>query len=716
VSQPSSSAGVAIALSLQRLAATAWPSLIDRLLIERDRWPLWFPVLFGAGVAAHLASPVEPSPLLCAGLAAAAALASLVARGMPRVVAVIAALILAGVFVTALKTAAIGAPVLDRRIGPIDVTGRVMAVDGAGGARQRILLAGVAVDRLAASRTPAQVRIRLAAGDRLPDVGGMVRVRAILFPPPEPAEPGAFDFRLQAYFDRLGATGYALAPVRRVAGPEPGTWDRVRISLERLRGHIAERVDAAVSDRAAAKVTGALMHGEQTDIDPEVMAWFRASGLAHLLSISGLHISLVAGTVFFFVRAALAAIPPLALRLPLKKIGAVAGLLAATGYALVVGAPVPTVRSLLMTALVLLAVLADRVAISLRTIAFAAMAVLVLFPESLAGVSFQMSFAAVVALVAAYEALEKPLARLRAADRPGRRLVLYLFGLVLSSAVATVATAPFSLYHFQQIAPFGIVANMIAVPVTAFIVMPMAIIVALTMPFGLDHWPIVAMGWGVGIIVETARIVASLPHSLLRVPAMPPVTLGAMVIGGLWLCLWRTGWRWLGLAPFAFGLVLGPSMADRPDVLVNDDGRIVGLREATGRRLFSTDRANNFAIQSWRRRDGEDPDAAAPALASSGRSADGSIVCTAAACTMTRAGIVVSYVRTRAGLQRSCRTAQIVITSLDAGSCGAATVIDRNALIRDGPHAVHIRDGHWTVSTVRGESGRRRWTGFNSGG
>jgi hypothetical protein len=157
-------------------------------------------------------------------------------------------------------------------------------------------------------------------------------------------------------------------------------------------------------------------------------------------------------------------------------------------------------------------------------------------------------------------------------------------------------------------------------------------------------------------------------------------------------------------------------MADRPDILVNDDGRIVGLRETTGRRLFSTDRANNFDIQSWRRRDGEDPDAPAPTLASSGRSADGSIVCIASACTMTRAGVVVAYVRTRAGLQRSCRTAQIVITSLDAGSCGAANVIDRDALIRDGPHAVHIRDARWTVSTVRGESGRRRWTAFNSGG
>ncbi len=692
-----------------------WPAIVDRALAERERWALWLPVLFGLGILGHLAWPVEPSVTIAGIALGVCATVLLLSRGGARPAVLAVAVIVAGVFVAALRTAAVGAPVLDRRIGPADVIGRVMAVDGTGN-RQRVTLSGVSVDRLAAARTPAQVRVRLAAGDTTPEIGGRIRVRAIVFPPPSPSEPGAFDFRLQAYFDGLGATGYAIAPHRRAAGPEPGRWDAARIALERLRRHIAARVDAAVTDPATAKVTAALMHGEQTDIDPEVMAWFRASGLAHLLSISGLHISLVAGTVFFVVRAMLAAVPPLALRWPLKKIAAVAGLLAATAYSLVVGAPVPTVRSLLMTALVLLAILVDRVAISMRTVAFAAAVVLALFPESIAGVSFQMSFAAVVALIAAYEALERPLARLRATERPGRGLLHYGAGLLLSSAVATVATAPFSLHHFQQVAPLGLIANMIAVPVTAFVVMPMAIVVAIALPFGLDEWPIVLMGWGVGLIVETARIVAGLPHAVVRVPATPSSALAAVVVGGLWICLWRGGWRWAGLLPVALGVGLALSAAGgRPAVLVDDDGRLVGLMDGDGVRRFSNDRAGAFDIQTWRRRDGDDPETPVPLLPPTGRTAGG-IVCTRSACRMERERVVVAWVRARAGLGDACLTAQIVVTALDAGQCGAPTVIDRTALIRDGPHAVTIADGTWRVTTVRGESGRRRWTGVSSGG
>lgn len=703
----------ALAVSPAVAVRALWPAVVERFLAERDRWPLWLPVLFGAGVVGHLAAPVEPSAVVAGALVAGCAALFLVVRGNGRLVVLAVGIVIAGVFVAATKTDLVGAPVLDRRLGPVDVTGRVMAVDGTG-ARQRVLLSAVTIDRLAPGRTPAQVRIRLAAGDATPEVGGLVRLRAILFPPPAPSEPGAFDFRLQAYFDGLGATGYALARHRAVAGPAPGRLDAVRIALERLRRHIAERVDAAVSDPAAAKVTGALMHGEQADVDPEVMAWFRASGLAHLLSISGLHISLVAGTIFFVVRAALAAVPPLALRLPSKKIAAVAGLLAAVGYSVLVGAPVPTVRSLLMTALVLLAILVDRVAISLRTVAFAAATVMLLYPESVAGVSFQMSFAAVVALIAAYEALERPLARLRAGGRGGG-VVHYALGLVLSSAVATVATAPFSLHHFQQLAPLGLIANMIAVPLTAFLVMPMAIVVALTLPLGLDQWPIAIMGWGVGLIVETAHVVAGLPYALIRVPAAPAWSLATVVLGGLWICLWRGGWRWAGLAPVVFGLSAVLWAVDRPAVLVDDDGRLVGLMGDDGIRRFSTDRGNAFDVQSWRRRDGEDPETPVPVLPATGRT-PGGIVCTPAACRMTRDGVSVAWVRTRGGIRDACASADVVVTALDAGQCGARTVIDRTALIRDGPHAVTIANGRWTVTTVRAESGRRRWTGVSSGG
>jgi competence protein ComEC len=304
------------------------------------------------------------------------------------------------------------------------------------------------------------------------------------------------------------------------------------------------------------------------------------AGIAHLLSISGLHLALVAGTLFFAVRVALALAPPLALRLPTKKLAALIALLGAFGYLLLSGAPVPTLRAFAMTALGLVAIMADRNPFSMRLIAWAAMMVLLLQPESLLGASFQMSFGAVVALIAVYET---GLAR-RPAEAGGLdwRLFMYVGGIALTTLVASAATTPFSIYHFSRFPTYGIVTNLIAVPITGIWIMPWGMLGIVLIPTGLDGPCFALMGHGIELIIVAAAFVADLPGAALAVPRPPLAALVATTLGGLWLCLWRTSWRRLGLIGIALGLVLMP-LGQPADVLIDARGAIVAVRLADGR-------------------------------------------------------------------------------------------------------------------------------------
>jgi competence protein ComEC len=294
------------------------------------------------------------------------------------------------------------------------------------------------------------VRVTLRAASEALPVGSWVRLPAVLNPPPAPAMPGAFDFARQAWFDRLGGVGYAVGRPEAIAAPvgEDGAGWRLRV--EGLRQRLNERIQAALPGPAGA-VAAALMTGDRGAIPEELVEAMRDSGLAHLLSISGLHIGLVWTLLFFAVRAGLALAEPVALRWPVKKWAAAAALAGAFAYLLISGAEVPTQRAFLMTALVTLAILCDRSALSMRLVAWAAGAILLLTPEALLSASFQLSFAAVVALVAAYEVLAPRLARLRADSGTARRIGLYLAGVCLTTFVAGLATAPFGLFHFTRL-------------------------------------------------------------------------------------------------------------------------------------------------------------------------------------------------------------------------------------------------------------------------
>lgn len=555
-----------------------------------------------------------------------------------------------------------------------------------------------------------------------------MRLRAVLLPPPRPIAPGAFDFARRDYFRRIGATGYVVAP------PEPQIRDAAgqggfALGLARLRQTITGRITASLGG-AAGGIAAALLTGDRGGIPKETLGALRNSGLAHLLAISGLHLSLVAVILFFCIRAGLALIEPMALRRPIKKIAAVAALVGAFGYLLLTGATVPTQRAFIMLAIVLLGVLVDRVAISMRLVAWAAVVVLLMAPESLLSVSFQMSSAAVVALVAVYEALRMHAPGWRSDPRWWRRIVLYVGAVALTTFVAGAATGPFAVFHFNKLALFGVAANLIAVPITAFWVMPLGLAALFLMPFGLEQLALVPMGWGLDAVIGAAETVAAWPGAVTLLPAMPDWGLVAIALGGLWLALWRGGWRFAGVAVLAGGLASG-LFTPSPDVLVSEAGRLLAVKAPDGTLVLSSRRFARFQGSAWLRQAGQpttrdwpvDPgllrgkrkrayEQAAGGAATPASGPAPWLACDGLGCIYRSKSQVVALAQDERALAEDCRRATVVVSLQPlAGRCPSARrKVDRFDLWRAGTHAIYLSPKSIRVVTVRGAQGGRPWT------
>jgi competence protein ComEC len=433
----------------------------------------------------------------------------------------------------------------------------------------------------------------------------------------------------------------------------------------------------------------------------------RDSGLAHLLSISGLHIGLVAGLLFVSLRRVLCLVPGVALYYPIKKWGAIVAFAGTLFYMLLAGAPVPTVRAFIMTSMFLAAILLDRTAISMPPVAWAAVIVLLVNPEELTGPSFQMSFAAVVALVAAHEATQAW--RLRWRSRSGwiGRVGLYIAGLVFTSLIASLATGPYAVFHFNRLAVYGIAANMVAVPLTGLWIMPWAVLALVLMPFGAEQFALTPMGWGVDAIIVIAHWVAELPGAVSLVPAMPVAGLALMTIGGLWLCLWQRRWRLLGLSAIALGLA-SMALVKSPSVLVADDGHLMGVQDSDGRLVLSADHIDIDA-ETWLRRSGTD---APPPWPVDGLGAGGRLACDSLGCIYKAFGKTVALVQQPIALLEDCAIADVVVSMepVRMPCRPAEALIDRFDLWRNGAHAIWIHeDGTIFIRSVRDFRGLRPW-------
>nr|WP_205518735.1 ComEC/Rec2 family competence protein [Pseudotabrizicola algicola] len=555
----------------------------------------WVPLFIGLGIGGWFSLDWEPGPAVYAG-AALLVLASVAFRhrgpegGHPIAAAV--ACVALGVLACGVRAQSVQAPMLDfRYFGP--VTGRVIGIDRSQTDALRVTLDRVQLDRVRASRLPERVRISLRAKEpgHMPFPGEIVMLTATLQAPDGPVEPGSFDFRRMAFFDRLGAVGYSNAPlVLWQAAPEG--W-----SIAELRRDLALALMAAVPGDAGGFIAG-IMTGDRSGLSKEAVQALRDTNMAHILAISGMHMAFLTGFVFAGLRMAIACVPPLALRVNGKKLAAVVAFAVAAFYLALSGANVATERAFIMVAVMLGAVLLDRKALTLRSVALAGTILLLWQPETLLEPGFQMSFAATVALIAGFRAVDR---RIVAGRLP--RWAMPVFALVLSSLLGGFATAPYAAAHFNRYADYGLIANLLSVPVMGSVVMPAGAVAGLLAPFGLAGLPLWVMEQGAAWILGVAHWVAGWNGAVTAIRAPGPWVLPLVTLAGAFVVLLQGRWRALGLpvALLALGLWLA---ADRPAVLISADGALVGVLGSEGRALSAAGGAG-FAALNWLENDGD---------------------------------------------------------------------------------------------------------------
>lgn len=680
---------------------------------ETDRWFLWLPVLLASGIAAYFGLPGEPPlwlPLICISILGCALWSFRHSSWLLLVLSVLSA-VTAGFAAAALRTAVTAAPVLaDETAG--ELTGRVLSVEEGETGDLTVLMAPSAFAGLASEKLPARVRLRIRLKDVAVRPGERIRLRARLMPPPEPVLPGGFDYARQAWFEGLGAVGFAYTAPETIAPSSggPGAW------IASLRNAMAAHIRASIGGPEGA-VAAALVTGERRAIPEGVTEDLRAAGLAHVLAISGLHMALFSGTLFWLARAALAAVPALSLRYPVKKWAAVLAFGGAFFYLMLSGGAIATQRAFIMVTLMLGAILLDRPAISLRNVALAAIVVLLWQPESLLGASFQMSFAAAVALVAFYESksVQRFIALARGDWREGpaqwpRFVLLYFAGLTLTSVVAGLATAPYAAFNFNRLAVFGLAGNLAAMPLVGLVVMPAALIGLLLMPFGADAPAFWIMGRGIGWMLEVAHDVAHWGGADRLVPSAPLGALALVTFGGLWIALWRRGWRWLGILPLLCGLLLWPYLV-RPDIFIGREGKIVAARGSDGG-IYLTSARPSYTAHQWLRMEGE---RRSPREAAS-RKGGSPWRCDAQGCAFHENDRPrIAYSKSIGAVAEDCELADIIISAVPVGrglrkGCRAELILDYFDFWRNGATTIRLGvEGNTYIKTARATRGARPW-------
>ena len=692
-----------------KLRQTFW----DAMLAERPQWAHWLPVILGSGIAFYYAMSSEPPIWLgCAGSLIGICLL-LLQRGDTGKLALITLItFFLGLTAAQWRTYTVQTPGIQKRTGPVHITGVIERLEfGATG--NRFVLSDLASDAFGPQSLPSRIRLSKKGDDTALDAllpGDRVSVLAVLRPPPPPSMPGAFDFQRHAFFQGLGAYGFVIGDIAIISHPPATLEARLIRQIETVRLGITKQVHGLQNSDSGA-VAAALLTGHRSYISEEVLQNMRHAGIAHLLAISGLHIGLVAGIVFGFVRLILAVLPAIGLRLDGKKAAALLAIPAAFTYAVLAGLTVPTERAFLMSGLMLAGVLIDRRALSMRSVCWAAIVILLVRPESLVGPGFQMSFAAVTALIAAYGWLSQR--RLASRHRLKDSSIFshfsrYLCSVLVTTLVASAATAPFAVYHFQHVAAFGLIANAIAVPLAAFWVMPAGIATLLAMPFGWESGPLWMMCRGIDWILASAGLVAGLPGAAADIAAPPGWSLGLTTLAGLWLCLWQTRWRFYAVPALFLGLC-GPLFMTQPDMIIDGEARTIAVSGQAPGLLLSTSRSARFETENWQNRLGYSQKPAR--WLRTAETMQGKLRCDKNGCTLNVDGRLIAISLNEATLQDDCQLSDMLIAMVPVRTrCKPPWgVIDRFDLWRGGTHSIHFSKNGPQIYTVNGERGRRPW-------
>lgn len=688
-----------------------WPSLAGTLRewakaeAGAGRLFPWVPIAFGCGIALYFAADHEPVLWVVATTAVALALGTvLLRRSRWFAPAIMIAAVAAGFAMATWKTARIEHTVLAKPLYSVSLSGFVETRD----IRERTDRFVLRVTAMEAQRSDVKLeRVRLSVRKgTAPDVGSFVQLKARLMPPLAPLRPGSYDFSRDMFFQGIGASGFAMGAITVAAPPDAGGLQlRYAALMQGLRDTIDARI-RAILDGDNRAIATALLTGRRDAITTPVNDAMFISGLGHVLSISGYHMAVVAGVVFFAVRALLALIPGLAAGFSIKKWSAAAALAASAFYLLLSGAEVATQRSFFMTAVVLIAVMVDRRAITFRTLAVAALIVLAVAPEALVHPSFQMSFAATLGLVALVQigmpnlfASPDHSTTARIALWGGREIAM----LFMASMIAGFATTPYAAFHFHRVTPYGVLANLGAMPVVSALVMPAGLLGLLAAPFGLDGVFWWLMGIGIDWMVAVSRWVAALPGAIGHIAAFGTAPLITASLGLILMGLLRTPLRWSGACVLVAATVWGISVR-QPDILIAGDGQNVAVRGRDGQLHLIRTKKDNFLLKEWLAADADPRDAASASLG------DG-VSCDDAGCVTPLAdGRMIALALRIDALADDCGRAALVVTARPAPPDCAAMVVDRPRLARQGALALTQRGDGFAIAAVKARGANRPWS------
>jgi len=713
--------------------ADLWAALAREASDQLDRVLLWTPVAFGLGAAAYLGLKAEPPLWVAAALAAVFCVAAIAARRLTSGRAIIAfsglaAVTACGFLIAKLHSDAVAAPIAPPNLGVVSVEGWVVDIGTPSDRGERLVIAPVEISGLAPRDTPTRVRVVVAepgGPDWTPAPGTAIRVATLLDPPPGPASPGAYDFARDAWFEGIGGVGLAMrAPVTVDLSPPP--WRlRLEMAVNALRWSVARHLAADIAsvmgpdDGGAAGLAVAVTTSHQDWLAAEHRDDLRASGLAHMLAIAGLHTAALSGFAFFAFRFGIAAWPWLAVRVPGKKIAAAAALLAVGAYLVLSGAHPPARRAAITASVAFFAILVDRRAVSLHSLSMAALIILATEPDVVLAAGFEMSFCATASLVALAELWRRAPAPMSLAWPFSwiQKARDWTIAMLMVSFVAGAATGPFAIQHFNRVANYGVFANLTADFLATAMLMPALALSLLAEAVGLHHAmaaPIFWLaGWAARGVIFLGHVFAVAPGAALTLPSAPQAALAISYLGIVFACLWKGRLRWIGV-PMAAAVAVWPRPAPPVAWMAADgnDAAIVVARQEVplkpGMRLYAT--------QLWAQRRGfalaVDPLAAA---AIQQRFFD----CDRKGCSPLGSGrpALATWWSKRppneARSGRLCAAADILIFRAQApppAACRGAIVLTRADFAAGGAAEVFAAPGGWRIAWSQPLRGARPWS------
>jgi len=681
---------------------------MTELAAQKDRLFLWLPFCLALGIASYFSLKAEPKYILGATVFLFALGTFLFSHGKQEngvlhktffILSVGLMVVAIGFNAAKIRTEIIYTPMLLKKMAPVSVVGTIESIEPAKKGSRTVLKA-VEIERLSTEKTPRKIRITIRKDEGL-RTGQRIRVLAGLNPPSPPVSPNTFDFQFMSFYQGLGAVGFAYNQPEIIEdAPEP--------FLSSVRQSIVQNIKAVTSEPEQAVVI-ALMTGQRKAIRDEDWSALRESGLAHMLAISGLHVGMVAGVLFFFSRFFMALSPRFALKYPIKKYAAIIALIGACLYTVMVGATIPTQRALMMTGLVLIAILLDRSPFSLRLIALAAGVILLIAPEALLSVSFQMSFIAVASLICFYDWSRDFWNGIRYRAGFMRKTWLYLLGVSATTIIAGTATGLFSLYHFGQYAAYGLLANLVAVPLLAFIVMPLLVLSYVLMPIGLDGFILPIAEEGVSWILASAHWVANMEGAVWRMQAFPNwIFMGMVLCTWFWL-VWKGYRKYYLILPIFTVLIILAFSYRQPDIQVSNKIDLVSVLSEDNQLWLSTARTERYTAERWLQQNGKNPELKKTTWPKEGSVNGFPLMCDLYGCRGEVGGQKVSVAFSPKASMEDCGWADILI-SQSPSNCREGRVVDFFDIWRNGNHAIWLNPNTIIIKNVETERGNRPWT------